>query len=256
MAFQASNIIKDAFYLANILSAQANEDPSATQVTQGVNTLNKILDAFADSPYFSTVQKEQSITSITTPEIWIGLDIVDVTDDTKTVIIDAPYLTIFSANISLNNSGNQPAYPLTIYSLSTIAKRYYLNTQAITKSIYYTNLYTSTNGLYTKILLVPSPPTAGANYTLYGIPGYIPLTDENTTILPNFSFYLQYRLGFELAMMYGKEKEWMETPKMAALKEYQDEIISNNGLNLTTNSLVDAFGGNGIWYRINPSGSS
>jgi len=256
MAFQASTIITRAFYLANILSAQSGETPTSTQVTDAVSLLNQILDAFGDSPYLSSIQKEQLIEDVTTPEIWIGLDIVDTTDATKTVIIEAPYLSIFSAMVSLNNAGNQPSYPLTIYSLAAIAKRFYLNTQAITKSIYWTNLYTSTNGLYTKILLVPSPPTEGSNYTLYGIPGYVPLTNENTTILPNFSSYLEYQLGFELAMLYGKEKEWIESPKMVRLTELQDEIVSNSPIDLTINPTMDAFGRNGIWYRINTPSTS
>jgi len=57
-------------------------------------------------------------------------------------------------------------------------------------------------------------------------------------------------------MLYGKEKEWIESPKMVRLTELQDEIVSNSPIDLTINPTMDAFGRNGIWYRINTPSTS
>jgi len=255
MAFTTSQIIQNAFYLANILSAQAEEQPSTSQFTSAINILNQILDSFGDSPYFSSFQKEQVFSDINTREIWIGPDITSISDSDKTVFVQDEFLAIFAASNYLSTGSNKPQYPMSIYSLSDLTKRYYIDSRAIPKNIYYTTLYSATDGLYNKLVLVPTPPQTGATITIFGIGAYPNIIDTSTTVLPTFSLYLQYSLGFELAMLYGKKSEWENTIKSRRLEQLYNEIITNTPIDFTINTTIDAYGNRSGGYYFNNNSS-
>jgi len=253
MAFTAANIIQNAYYLANIKSIQAQDSLSVLEEQNGLNLLNQILDSLINDPVFSSYETILTIENITTPEIWIGKNINNPIAS-ATVIDNIPFMAIYGANCLVNNSGSQNPtnYPLIIFSYTNWTNSSYVKTEGIPQYLYYTTIsdMDNNNGVYNRILLDPSPNTDGIDLNLIGVLQYSEIGTSSDNILPTFSLFLQYSLAFELAMLYGKETEWMQTSKSMRKEELYTRLVSNNPLDPTISSIKKAYGHSNLYYNL------
>jgi hypothetical protein len=249
MLFTAAQIIKNAFYLANIKSQAAQDTLSSNETEIGLNILNEILDSLTNNPSFSSYENISKIENITTPEIWIGSSINNAASNV-TVVNAIPYMVIYSAQCFVSNDATQKPlnYPLIIMPYATLSVHYYVNREGIPQYLYYTTISdidpaqtTNDNGVYNKILLDPAPGDQGITLNLIGIKQYPEVSDSTNVIMPTFSLFLQYAVAFELAMLYGKEAEWINTVKSQRKNELFERLLNNNPMDVTIEPMNKAY---------------
>ena len=256
MAFTANDIIKKSFYLANILSNQSNESPSTAQETEGLDLLNEILDSLLKTVGFSGFKVFKTIPNIQTTEIWIGTNLVGVPPEGVTFINDIPFMALCGANCFITtNTAGQPLYPLIIYPLTALTRRYYIRAEAIPKYIYYATIEDDNLGIYNKLLFDPAPNSNGITLNLIGVKQYDTIAEGTTNLRPTFSLYLQYALAFELAMSYGTEDKWNNTQKSKRKDELYYRIVSKNPLNFTISADVDGYSKRSSWFISSTGGT-
>jgi hypothetical protein len=59
--------------------------------------------------------------------------------------------------------------------------------------------------------------------------------------MPTFSLFLQYAVAFELAMLYGKEAEWINTVKSQRKNELFERLLNNNPMDVTIEPMNKAY---------------
>ena len=246
MAIAYDTVINRGFYLANILSAQSQELPSASQQAEGLGIINTIYDSLSALPSFSSLQMWDTYEGITTKELWIATENVANVPSDVTFVIGEPWMSVTSANCFLTTGVNQPTYPLIIYQFGNWTRRYWVRSQAITKYVYFSQFITDTltptkKTTVNRFLFDPVPSENGLTFNFFGVrikPDALATTDFSP---PTLELYLQYKLAFELAMIYGKETEWVNTPKAKRLFDLEDLIQGKNAINLTLNPIQDAY---------------
>lgn len=225
-----SSIIQRAYYLAGLQSKKAGDTINAAQELDGIEVLNRIIDARKLQLAFSSFLSTLTIPNVNTGFIYIGRNIVG--GSNITVIDGAPFKVIFGASINIPST----RIFLTIKSLTALDQIPYLATDGTPATLYYANELQD-NNIYTKCLLQPQPVNQNITLFISGLRMYEEASLPTTDIEPTFIDYLTYLLAKELANEGGTRDLWNQRGYEQDLKEYERILHVNAPIDISPNDI-------------------
>ena len=244
MAFTVADIILDSYQLANVLSIQGNDTLSTVQNTTGLKKLNEILDNLINTPNFSSFTNSLTVDTLTTRELYIGSNLTGSVPAATTFLDSTPFKTIYGMNaIISSNTGTTTNYPLKIFNYNVLQKQNYTKTTGIPKYVYFSTFEDDILGVFNRFLFQTAPSSNGFTIQITGIKMFESLTDDTSKIPATFISYLQYELGFQLAMRWGTDVQWYQTPaKEKERGRLYTQITANNPIDYTLDSQMEFYG--------------